>query len=198
VPTARPATAEQRETVARLLAEGSTLAAACRAVGVSDRTGRRWRQEADFRALVTRAERAIETTAHDRERSRARRAGLPAPTTPAAVREQRQIMEEVAAQAQQQAHATRFQRGPATDADVVAWVLEQPLNHEHDFLDLHDAECGVASKRARARFEGEQLVRRLPQVRIWTVPRPAEQAGFGLPGSDIPVFAGMYGGSDAR
>jgi transposase, IS30 family len=41
--TGRPPLAEQREVFARLIGEGATIAAACRAAGVSASTGKRWR-----------------------------------------------------------------------------------------------------------------------------------------------------------
>lgn len=182
-----PATDDQRATAARLIAEGGTTAGTARAIGVGTRTVQRWRNgDPAFQALVTRFERESERREHDAAVKRADRAGVPRPTPPGALREQREIIF-----GPQPAQAAR-RPAPATDADVVAWILDQRPANEHDFLDLQDARWNIASPRARARFEGRLAA---PRLRPFTTPSTAEQRGFfdsrGRPDARDP-FANMY------
>ena len=64
---------------------------------------------------------------------------------------------------------------PATDSEILEWVLSTLVCTEMDRLDFNDACRGLVSKRARARFEGRY---RAPQVRFIPIDNTATAAGY--------------------
>jgi hypothetical protein len=176
---ARRAKAERRRQAVAWIAEGRSQAEVARLLGMAKRSIERWAADPAFRADVERLLRDRELAAHHAATLRARRAHVPEPIHPDAVAEGRAEMarqrEILLARQAERAQAAR----PLTDALVIDWILQQPVNDESDYLDRRDAERGRVSPRALRRYRGEAQGRRTPpQVRVWGFPSIAEQSGF--------------------
>jgi hypothetical protein len=167
----------QRHKAAEKLAAGVARREVAETLGVTKRSIERLCADPDFRAEVESARHRRELANHHAAKKMAQRHHVPEPLHPDDVREERTALDVEMERAREAVLARQAARLPTPSETVLQWVLAQPVADQSDFLDRNDARLGVVSRRALARFKGEQSGR-TPQVQVWWVPSIAEQSGW--------------------